>query len=107
MTQGRVFGDFEFFVAHYYATPVRVDGCSDPSVSEDRGTMSPAPSGSGNEWTAAMASSYSHVYLSSFSEEFPREFGILFGSPSEIETGTLYRVVVDGGDVLLKKEISF
>ena len=107
VTQGRVFGDFEFFVAHYYATPVRVDGCSDPSVSEDRGTMSPAPSGSGNEWTAAMASSYSHVYLSSFSEEFPREFGILFGSPSEIETGTLYRVVVDGGDVLLKKEISF
>jgi hypothetical protein len=107
VTEARVFGDFGFFVARYYATPVRVDGCSDPSVSEDRGTMKPAPSGSGNGWTTALASSYSHVYLSSYSKEFRNEFGSLFESPSDIEPGALFRVVVDSGDVLLRHEKSF
>lgn len=106
-SKDHVFASLDFFVSHYFATPVKVESDSYFSESREFKNADALSGVSPEAWVMSLKSKYTHFYLHSYAESFPAEYGTLFSDPAEIAPRSLYRVEDAGGRVMLVKMSSY
>lgn len=102
-----LFSSPDFFMSHYLATPLKVEGDSYLAMSgegEEQGLIGPR---SRREWEDRLRKNYSYFYLHSYPENFPVEFGDLFPDSREIGPRTLYRIDGSADRLSLVKHSSY